>query len=78
MKSLSTIMLGAMMPDCRQAKDATWKLVHGKPIALRDRAVVEIHLLTCSTCRAHRNHLKWLREGVANLTKPIAREKTDH
>ncbi len=67
MKTIHTWMSKGM-PECHVARDCAWQQVHGKPVALRKRASLELHLLVCPSCRSHRNRLKWLREGVANLS----------
>ena len=66
MKKIHTWMLRAM-PDCHQATDASWRVVHGKPVQLSERAALESHLLACPACRSYRKRLKWLRRGVADL-----------
>lgn len=59
-------MLGAL-PDCQEATDACWRLLHERPMPLRERAALEVHLLACRRCRSYHKRLKWLHRGVSNL-----------
>jgi hypothetical protein len=71
MKSSNHILIASVqksLPDCDQATRLSWQLIHCGLIPLRQRLALKSHLLLCPTCRSKHQHLKWLRDGIGNLS----------
>ena len=57
-------MLGAL-PDCQEATDACWRLLHERPMPLRERAALEVHLLACCMQRGKSTAVVMVVHGAA-------------
>ena len=67
--TIQNLMLRAM-PDCDDVRDASWRLIHGSPMQLREQIALKSHLRACPCCRSQHKHLKWLHEGVVSNLSP--------